>query len=94
MVIHNPHNLKVSFKVRPPQVQDILFHIDGNRCCEIISVDPQWGRFTVKFINGEIRNYVSTGGSDLIFRYLTCEELADYRLAQATRNSDDSWREY
>lgn len=93
MVIRHDPSLVVSFKSRSPQVGDMLRHIASNSIVKIFDVDEKYGWFKVKFPNGVIRKFTSTGGSSTLFKYLTPEEFADYRLSLANMDSNDSWRE-
>lgn len=93
MVIRRDTSLDVNFKHKPPQVGDVMWHLSSESIVEVIEVNEKYGWFKVQFPNGVIRKFSSTGGSNCLFRYLTPEQFADHRLAQANTNPNDSWRE-
>jgi|WetSurMetagenome_2_1015567.scaffolds.fasta_scaffold1021075_2 hypothetical protein len=93
MVIRYDISLVVSFKHKPPRVQDVLLHKSSNTICVVMDINDYHGIVWVQYQNGKRKRYTTRGGSDFLFRYLTKEEFADYRLLQANSRSDDSWRE-
>ncbi len=93
MVIRRDMSLDVNFKHKPPRVQDVLLHRKSKRICVIMDWNEYHGFMWVQYQNGQRKRYTTQGGSDFLFRYLTQEEFADYRLSQANSNSNDSWRE-
>lgn len=93
MVIRRDTSLDSNFRYNPPQVGDCYLHIKSGLIGEVTEVSNEFGCFYLRYSPELTKRYVSTGGSDGLFRRLTREEFADYRLSQANSNANDSWRE-
>ena len=93
MVIRRDTSLDVNLKAEPPVKNTVYFSLYFQRVCVVVDYDRKYGWFIVEFSDGNRRRYSDNTGNNSLFRKATKEEYANYRLSQANRSIDDSWRE-
>ena len=93
MVIRRDTSLDVNLKAEPPVKNTVYFCKYYQAVCVVVEHNTRYGWFVVEFPNGTKRRYTDSTSNNWYFRKATKEEYANYRLSQANRSIDDSWRE-